>query len=238
MGEVFKDCADCPDMVALAGGTFAMGSDKFGPETKPVHLVSVKPFAMSKFEVTWTDWEPCMQASVCREPDDHAWGRAKRPIINISWEEATAYAKWLSDKTGVRYRLPTEAEWEYAARGGTFTEYWWGDEIGTEMANCRECNTKLWEHHSLEVGLYPPNPFGLYDMHGNVWEWTQDCWTRGYAGAPTDGRAWQAGDCKRRVVRSGSWYYFPPLARSASRDSFPAELFSYNVGIRLVRELH
>jgi formylglycine-generating enzyme required for sulfatase activity len=236
-GDAFRDCADCPEMVALPGGTFAMGSDKVGADAKPVHLVSVKPFAISRYEVTWDDWGVCMKAGACREPDDHEWGRGRRPIINISWDEAVAYTQWLSEKTGVRYRLPTEAEFEYAARGGTFTEYWWGDDIGANMANCRECNTPLWEHQSLEVGLFPPNPFGLYDMHGNVWEWMQDCWNKGYAGAPADGRAWESGDCKKRVVRSGSWYYFPALSRSAARDNFPAELFSYNLGIRLVREL-
>jgi formylglycine-generating enzyme required for sulfatase activity len=233
--EVFRDCPECPEMVALTGGTFVMGSE-LGPETKPVHFVSVQPFAIGKYEVTWNDWEHCMAAQVCREPDDHYWGRGKRPIVNISWGEANAYAEWISKLSGMRYRLPTEAEWEYAARGGTFTEYPWGNDIGADNANCREC-TRLWEHQSLEVGLFPANPFGLYDMHGNVWEWIADCWTRGYAGAPTDGRAWTAGDCGRRVLRSGSWYYFPQLSRSASRDSFPAELFSYNIGLRLVREL-
>ena len=235
--EVFRDCAACPEMVALPGGTFAMGSDKFGEEEKPVHLVSVQPFAISRYEVTFDDWQRCIDDKVCREADDHLWGRGKRPIINISWPEAVAFTEWLSKDTGVKYRLPTEAEWEYAARGGTYTEYPWGNEIGANNANCRECNTPLWEHQSLEVGLFPPNPFGLYDMHGNVWEWMADCWTKGYVNAPRDGKASETGDCKRRVTRSGSWYYFPQLSRSASRDSFPADLFSYNIGIRLVREL-
>ena len=239
VGEVFRDCPQCPEMIALPTGTFAMGTQDGGAKEQPVHLVSISgAIAMSKFEITWNEWEACFTAGWCeRDPDDHGWGRGLRPVVNVSWEEAKLFAKWVSEMAGATYRLPSESEWEFAARAGTYTAYPWGDEIGEENANCRECNTQLWDHQSIEVGQYPPNSFGLYDMHGNIWEWTEDCWAGDYVGAPGDGTARQDGDCELRVVRSGSWYYFPQLARSASRDNFPAHLFSYNIGIRLVREM-
>ena len=238
-GESFRDCEECPEMMVLAGGVFAMGSERITPKEQPVHLVSLPgPFAIGRYEVTWDEWEACAAAGGCTaQPDDHLWGRGRRPIINITWDDAHQYTAWLSEHTGATYRLPTEAEWEYAARGGTYTEYPWGDDIGVNMANCRECGADLWAHQSLEVGLFPPNPFGLYDMQGNSWEWIEDCWNDSYAGAPDDGSPWLAGDCAWRIVRSGSWYYFPPLARSAARDRFQANLGSYNIGVRVVREL-
>lgn len=239
IGEVFQECPQCPEMVVLPPGTYAMGAEDGNDKELPVHLVSISaPIAMSRFEITWDEWEACVAAAGCeRDPDDHGWGRGKRPVINVSWQEAKQYATWVSGVTGATYRIPSESEWEFAARASTYTNYPWGNDIGEENANCRECNTVLWDHQSLEVGLYPPNPFGLYDMHGNIWEWIEDCWNGSYEGAPQDGTAWTDGDCTLRVVRSGSWYYFPQLARSASRDNFPAHLFSYNIGIRLVREL-
>jgi len=239
IGEIFQDCTQCPEMVALPTGTYAMGTQDGAAKEQPVHLVSISgAIAMSRFEITWDQWGTCFAAGWCeRDPDDHGWGRGLRPVVNVSWEEAKLYAEWVSEMAGATYRLPSESEWEFAARAGTYTAYPWGDEIGEENANCRECNTQLWDHQSIEVGQYAPNAFGLYDMHGNIWEWIEDCWADDYVGAPQDGTARQDGDCGRRVVRSGSWYYFPQLARSASRDNFPAHLFSYNIGIRLVREM-
>ena len=237
-GDIIKDCDECPEMVVVPAGRFQMGAPKGKKREKPVHEVIIaKPFAISKYEVTWDEWEACMAAGGCeREPDDHKWGRDNRPIINIVWEEANDYVKWLSKRTGHTYRLASEAEWEYAARAGTATNYWWGDKLKKKHANCRKCGTKWSGKESAPVGSFPPNPWGIHDMHGNIWEWTADCWNPNHDGAPPDAAVREVGECAKRVIRSGSWYYFPKLSRSASRDKFQADLFSYNIGIRPVRE--
>ena len=179
-------------MVVLPSGTYAMGTQDGGAKEQPVHLVSISgAIAMSRFEITWDEWDACHATGWCeRDPDDHGWGRGLRPVINISWQEAKLYAAWVSELAGATYRLPSESEWEFAGRAGTYSAYPWGDEIGEENANCRECNTALWDHQSIVVGQYPPNAFGLYDMHGSIWEWIEDCWNDDYAGAPrTERRA-------------------------------------------------
>ena len=238
-GDVLQDCDVCPEMVVVPAGKYTMGVVKGKKREKPAHEVTIaKSFAISKYEVTWDEWEACMAAGGCkREPDDHKWGRGNMPIINISWEHANNYVKWLSEKTGHTYRLATEAEWEYAARAGTTTNYWWGDKLKKKYANCRKCGTKWSGKQSAPVGSFPPNPWGIHDMHGNIWEWTADCWNPNHEGAPSDASVRSEGDCTKRVVRSGSWYYYPKLSHSQSRDKFAADLFSYNIGIRPVREL-
>ena len=211
-----RDCADCPEMVRIPGGRFFMGdlSGKGESNEKPVHEVSIQPFSAGKFEVTFAEWDACLEAVGCsKRPDDQGWGRGNRPVINVNWEDAQQYVKWLSGKTGRRYRLLTESEWEYVARAGTTTEYSFGDCIDTGKANydgnyefngCGKTGKYLLR--TAAVGSYPANAWGLHDVHGNVWEWTQDCWHGSYAGAPTDGSAWTSGgDCARRVVRGGSW---------------------------------
>jgi len=237
-GTVFRDCPDCPEMVVIPAGEFEMGNAQSErPEEKPVVKVRIaKPFALSKTEVSFDDWEICVQANRCPSPDDHKWGRGAQPVIKISWQEAVNYAIFLSEKTGKRYRLPSEAEWEYAARGGTKTPFWWGSEPGTRMANCRNCGTEF-HHRASPVATFAANPFGLHDMNGNLAEWTLDCWVENHQGAKTDGSPRDAAGCDKRTIRSGSWYYIAKIMSSAYRTSFLAAHSSYQIGIRLLREL-
>jgi formylglycine-generating enzyme required for sulfatase activity len=230
-GESFRDCEACPEMVVVPAGSFTMGSspqeiaalkkeytdtehlpDREGPQ----HRVSIaRPFAVGKFEVTFGEWDACMAERGCTtSPDDRGWGRnAKRPVINVSWDDITEeYLPWLNRKTGKTYRLLTEAEWEYAARAGTTTRYAFGDTIDKSQARYKILKPGA-------IGTYPPNAFGLYDMHGNVEEWAQDCWSETYENAPSDGSARTTGDCTLRVMRGGSWSPTrgPEFLRSAFR---------------------
>jgi len=183
--------------------------------------VSLRPFAIARHEVSFDEYDLFAEATDRKMPDDQGWGRGKRPVINVSWEDAMAYAEWLSQQSGVSYRLPSEAEWEYAVRAGTETARFWGDDpnLACQYANVYDLTGKKardigWTHHDCDdgeantapVGRYGANPFGLNDMLGNVWEWTADCWHGSYDKAPTDGSAWEqadGGDCTRRVVRGG-----------------------------------
>ena len=237
--EPFRDCARCPELVAVPAGSFVMGSDKGEKYEKPAHPVAIaKPFAIGRFEVTFDEWAYCVEEKGCFEvPDDHLWGRERRPVINLTFDDMVRYTQWLSRKTGHKYRLPSEAEWEYAARGGTGTEYWWGDAVGQGQANCRECGTEWSGKMSAPVGSLKPNPWGLYDTAGNVWEWVADCWVPSHEGAPADGSARTMGDCGNRVTRGGSWYYFSKLSRSAYRYKNDVRIKSYNIGFRVLREL-
>ena len=204
-GEVFRDCPSCPEMVVVPAGAFRMGSPASeagrSDDEGPRHRVTLRSFALGVTEVTFDEWDACVRGGGCggRRPDDEGWGRGARPVINVSWEDARAYVRWLSRETGKSYRLPSEAEWEYAARAGTATPFHTGATISTDQANYADRRTTL-------VGAFAPNAFGLYDVHGNVWEWVEDCWHDSYRGAPSDGTAWTAGgDCSRRVLRGGSW---------------------------------
>ncbi|ACK50839.1 protein of unknown function DUF323 [Methylocella silvestris BL2] len=239
-GAVFRDCAACPSLVIVPAGAFTMGSDDFEAE-QPAHSVSIaKPFAMGRFEVTNAQWDACVTGGGCggwRPPDRGASGGGV-PVSEVSFVDAGRYLDWLSHKTGRAYRLPSEAEWEYAARAGTTSRFWWGDEVGTDHANCRGCGGP---GRPLAAGSYPANPFGLYDTAGNIAEWTADCWTASYAGAPRDGSAVRApaggGACKQRVVRGGSFDAGARYVRSASRFLYDAELRYYTNGFRVVRDL-
>ena len=214
-GTVFRDTladgSQGPEMVVIPAGTFLMGSpenekERFEDEV-PQHEVTLeKPFALGKYPVTFEDYDRFAKAPERGKPGDEGWGRGRRPVINVSWKDAAAYAEWLSEQTGKRYRLPSEAEWEYAARAGTTTAYWWGNEIGQNRANCDGCGSQWDNKQTAPVGSFKPNAFGLYDTAGNVWEWVQDCWNENYAGAPTDGSAWEEGDCSQRVLRGGAWF--------------------------------
>ena len=248
-GDAFQECVACPTMVVVPAGQFVMGSPDSersrGVSEGPLRMVTIpKPYAVSKFEVTFDDWDTCYQTGGCASlPYDWAWGRGKRPVILVSWQEAQDYVRWLSKITGKPYRLLSEIEYEYAARGGTTTAYPWGDEIkvsGTAIANCDGCGSKLGAQKTAPVGSFPPNAFGLYDMVGNVWEWTEDCWHASYEGAPTDGSAWLEADrgaCGRRMVRGGSWADDPTRLRSASRVQITSELRSQFTGFRIARTL-
>ncbi len=223
-GQTFRDCPECPEMVALPTGEFMMGSpkdEKFrfkgeGPQRK---VTIAKLIAVGKFEVTFAEWAACVGGGGCRanrRPDDRGWGKAKRPVINVSWNDARQYVTWLSAKTGKQYRLLSEAEWEYAARGGTTTVYWWSDDVGENNANCNGCKSKWDGKQTAPVGSFKPNGFGLHDMLGNVSEWVEDCYGE-YAKAPSDGSSAPVTQGCTRVVRGGSWSIHGMLVRAAIR---------------------
>ena len=242
-GAVFRDCADvCPRMVKIPPGQFMMGSPATEPgrftNEGPVHQVSIGyAFAVSQSPITFAQWDACVAENGCGgyRPGDHRWGRANRPVINVNWDDAQAYVRWLSGKTGRTYRLLSEAEYEYANRAGTATAYWWGDKGGGGHAVCDGCGSQWDKRQTAPVGSFPPNPFGLYDTTGNVWLWTQDCYAWSYSGTPSDGAANASGDCGRRVLRGGSWYDFPSALRSAVRGPAPAGSRGSFYGFRVAR---
>jgi formylglycine-generating enzyme required for sulfatase activity len=207
-GTVFRDCGDCPQLVVIPAGSFWMGDLSGGgdDDEKPVHRVTIpRSFAVGKYEVTFAEWDACVSAGGCRHsPGDAGWGRDRRPVINVSWDDAQSYIKWISGKTGMTYRLLSESEWEYVARAGSKTKYPWGNEIGSSEANCNGCGSSWDGTQTAPVGSFSSNRFGLHDTVGNVWEWVGDCWNGSYAGAPSDGSAQTGGDCSRRVLRGGS----------------------------------
>ena len=223
-GDTFRDCPECPELVVVPAGSFMMGSPE-GEEGRfdaegPLHEVRIDyPLAVGVYAVTFDEWDACVSDGGCGRyrPDDNGWGRGARPVISVSWEDAQRYVKWLSWKTGKGYRLLSESEWEYVARAGTRTRYWWGDEIDRNRANCNECGSRWDNKGTAPVGSFSANAFGLYDVHGNVHEWVEDCWNDSYDGAPTDGSAWESEDCSLRVVRGGSWGNVPGFLRSALR---------------------
>ena len=244
-GRVFRDCPNCPEMVVIPAGTFRMGCvsgldcQPYSNEA-PKHTVTIsQPFAMSKHEVTFAQWDACVAAGGCGgySPRDDGWGRGNRPVIYVSEQDAQAYVSWLSRVTSERYRLPSESEWEYAARAGSETTYSWGNEIGSNRANCDGCGSRWDDEMTAPVGSFSPNMFGLHDMHGNVWEWVEDCWNDRYEGAPSDGSAWLTGFCGSRVWRGGSWYNYSWSVRSAHRAPASTGSRNYGAGFRVVRTL-
>ncbi|MGJ3260340.1 MAG: formylglycine-generating enzyme family protein [Rhodospirillales bacterium] len=237
-GDMFRDCEACPEMVVVPAGLFVMGSKKHDSE-KPVRIVRVrKPFAIGRFETTFENWQACLDAGGCtHDPDDHDWGKVRKPVINVSHENVKNYAAWLTKTTGHTYRLPSEAEWEYAARAGTKSNYWFGDMVGENQVNCRKCGSPWSGIGSAPIGSFEPNPWGLYDVHGNAFEWVEDCWHENYEGAPKGLEPWVEQDCQFRVIRGGSWYYYSRMARAANRQKNPGVVKSYWLSFRLVREL-
>ncbi|MBU1723272.1 MAG: formylglycine-generating enzyme family protein [Gammaproteobacteria bacterium] len=225
-------------LLPIPRGSFKMGSETYDNE-KPVHPVNINhDFWMSATEVTFAQYDAYVEATKGKEkPDDSGWGRDTRPVMRVSWDDAQGYVKWLTDYNGqgLSCRLPTEAEWEYAARAGTTTEYFWGDDIGKNNANCDGCGSQWDNKQTAPVGSFKANGWGLQDMHGNVWEWVQDCWHDDYQGAPADGTAWESGgDCGRRVLRGGSWLSGPDLLRSSSRYGYAPGNRDDDLGFRVV----
>lgn len=218
-----------PEMVPLRGGSFAMGSNDDASE-KPVHQVTVKPFAMGKYPVSVREWNACAAAKACAFT---ASGKEDAPVTNISWSDAKQYVAWLAETTRKPYRLPTEAEWEYAARGGTQTKYWWGDQFQPDMANCKNCSDIPSTEQPSKVGSLKPNPFGLFDMGGGVDQWVEDCWHKSYAGAPADGSAWVESGCSSHVLRSGSWRNESRYARTSNRDGYDTNVRYPTHGFRI-----
>jgi len=218
-----------PEMSTLRGGQFAMGGNEEISE-KPVHQVTIKPFAIGKFPVSVREWNECAAAKACGFT---ASGKDEAPITNVSWSDARQYVAWLAEATRKPYRLPTEAEWEYAARGGTQTRYWWGDQFQSGMANCKNCTDIAATEQPTKVGSSKPNPFGLYDMGGGVDQWVEDCWHKNYQGAPADGSAWVESECASHVIRSGSWKNDARYARPSNRDSYDTNVRYPTHGFRV-----
>ena len=233
----FADCEACPELVVVPPGDFTMGSNDT-PYEKPEHAITIRrSFAIGRREVTFAEWDQCADAGVCKHrPDDHGWGRGDRPAINISWDDAKLFVAWLSQKTGQKYRLPSEAEWEYAARAGTKTPFWWGREGGTGHAQCDTCGSPTTKQVAV-TGSYRPNGFGLYDTAGNAAEWVEDCWNDNYRNAPKDGAAWTSGDCRLRVLRGGNFLSKATEVRSASRFRYDVDVRYYANGFRVMRDL-
>ena len=239
----FRECAgDCPEMIVIPAGGFTMGSpvietgrfDNEGPQ----HEVTVaRPLAVSKFDVTFADWDACVSVGGCPQASDSGFGRGTRPVINVSWDDAEQYVGWFSRMTGRPYRLLTEAEWEYAARAGTRTAYSWGEKIGKGNADCNGCGSKWDNRQTSPVGSFRPNAFGLYDTAGDAWQWVQDCYHEGYSQAPKDGSAWIVPGCSSHVVRGGSWYDGPRTVRSAYRVGDATVNRNSSLGFRVVRML-
>jgi formylglycine-generating enzyme required for sulfatase activity len=194
---------------------------------------------VSKFEVTFDDWDACVAYGDCPHASDSGWGRGQRPVINVAWDDAQRYVAWLSKMAGKTYRLLSEGEWEYAARASTQTAYSWGNEIGKRNANCNNWGSKWDYRQTAPVGSFAANAFGLYDMHGNVGEWVEDCVSSDYNGAPADGSAWTVGaNCNGRIYRDGSWNLAPNRLRSAIRSGgSPAEYRNIDLGFRVGRTL-
>jgi formylglycine-generating enzyme required for sulfatase activity len=224
-------------MVVIPAGEFEMGSTDNPAESPQHHVVIARPFAIGRREVTFAEWDQCAASGSCKtSPSDHGWGRGDRPVIDVSWDDAKDFVAWLSQKTSQAYRLPSEAEWEYAARAGTIAAYWWGRDIGSGRANCQECGGGA-GRQTVPAGTYRPNAFGLYDTAGNVAEWVQDCWNASYRGAPRDGAAWMGGDCALHVLRGGSFASKASAVRSASRFRYDEDVRYYANGFRVVRDL-
>lgn len=197
-GEVNNVCTDCPELISIPGNKFAIG----------------------KFTVTFDEWDACVADGGCGgyQPPDNGWGRGKRPVINVSWSDAQTYIQWLSDKSGKAYRLPSAEEWEIAARAGTTTEYYWGDDVGRNHANCDGCGSEWDNRRTAPVGSFKPNAFGLYDMMGNVWQWTDTCWQ---------------GNCAKRLFYGGSWNHRPQDMRATTRNWFDTTKRMRYLGFRL-----
>lgn len=241
-GETFSDPLSSggrgPEMVVIPAGGFSMGCvsglDCYDDE-KPVHQVTIsQPFAVSRYEITFEDFD---RFSGPGKTDDQGWGRGRLPVMKVSWTDAKEYVAWLSAQTGHPYRLLSEAEWEYAARAGSATKYGWGNSIESNRANCYGCDSRWDYEQTAPVGSFEPNAFGLHDVHGNVYEWVEDCWNGSYKGAPADGSAWLSGDCEQRVVRGGAWDDFPDDLRVALRVSAGPDRRDSYYGFRVARTL-
>ena len=229
-GKTFRDCELCPLMASLPGGTFKMGSPSSEPGRNayegPQRDVTVKPFAIGVYEVTSAEWAACVAEGACSKKRADETG--KLPALGISWRDASAYASWLSKKTGRKYRLPSESEWEYAARAGSSTAYWWGDKFDRARVSAREASA---------VGSYEANAFGLFDVLGNAREWVADCYVNNFVKAPTDGAAVTDGDCGKRVIRGGAWSSAPVDMRTANRSRIDSGVTAQYMGVRLAAEL-
>lgn len=260
-GNTFRDCDVCPVMVVVSEGKITIGTPVSEPKSekreRPRHDVTIsKRFAMGIFEITFDEWDACVEAKGCNNyrPDDERWGRRQRPVIHVNWHDADAYVEWLSQVTGEDYRLPSESEWEFAARAGTTTAYSFGNDEGDLCLFANSADASLnagndegylpldcndgFGAETAPVGSFKPNPYGIYDVHGNVWEWMADCWNETYAGAPLDGSVWTEGSCNQRVLRSASWVDAKGGSlRSGHRGRIDVSMRSNNLGFRVARTI-
>ena len=249
-GTRFQDCPECPRLVVVPSRSYTMGqlpSEKvqgrrFRPEV-PEHPVTIaEELAVGIHEVTFSHWDACHRARGCsHDPGDNGWGRGNRPVIEVSWNDAKEYVGWLSRKTGQKYRLLSESEWEYVARAGTTTgPFHTGSAISTEQANYDGSRAGgLYRGRTIDVGSLASNAFGLHDVHGNVREWVEDCWHSDYHGAPEDGSAWTlGGSCNERVLRDGSWSKNQLYARVSYRVGLDARSRFSEIGFRVARTLN
>jgi formylglycine-generating enzyme required for sulfatase activity len=232
---VFKDCENCPEMVALPAGSFMMGSADGDASERPVHRVTLGAFALGRTAVTAKLWMACVGDGGCAyRPRTDLPDTA--PMNNLSWQDAQHYVEWLAKTTGRPYRLPTEAEWEYAARAGTETRYWWGGQPGVAKADCKGCGGDWNTARPAAAGSFAPNPFGLYDMNGGVAQWVADCWYPTYDKAPADGSA-RGGSCTQHVLRGGAWKNDPSYLRSSSRAQYDTDVRYITNGLRVAKTL-
>jgi formylglycine-generating enzyme required for sulfatase activity len=236
-GGAFQDCSGCPWMVTVPRGVFLMGSGSDDPWASPHHKVSIKQFALGRFPVTVAEFKECVEAGGCRSMPRMAVAEDRTPLHGVSWDDAQQYLLWLSNRTGKKYRLPTEAEWEYAARGNTTTRYWWGNEAGIGLANCSDCLPAQDTRAPMPVGSFKPNPFGLNDMLGGVAQWVEDCWLPNYQGAPADGSARELRNCSKRVLRGGSFRSDKTTIAAFARNSYDASVRYITNGFRVARDL-
>jgi formylglycine-generating enzyme required for sulfatase activity len=249
--DVFKECEVCPEMIVIPAGEFIMGAPE-GEEGSAYHerpqhkVVFAKRFVVGRFAVTFDEWDACVADRGCQgyRPTDREWGRGRRPVINLWWDDARTYLRWLSEKTGKPYRLLSESEREYVTRAGTTTPFWWGSSLSTDQANYDGNFTYPfvggmkgeYRRKTLPVDSFEPNPWGLYQVHGNTYEWVEDCWHANYEGAPSDGSPRVTPDCGRRVLRGGAWNFASWHLRSASRGSV-ASAANLPAGMRVARTL-
>lgn len=247
--QTFKDCDQCPEMVVIPAGSFEMGAKEYDTaaraerELPRVAVTIPSPFAVGRFEVTYTQYLACHEAGGCQsKPHHYGWGGKTQPVTGIDWPAMNEYVQWLSNMTGHAYSLLSEAEWEYAARGGTSTIYWWGDELGVQRAKCRGCDGNGFITNSFKaptpVGNFPANPFGLHDMTGNVSEWLQDCFHETHEGRPSTSVPRVDGNCDFRIVRGAS--FLSPVAsraRLSSRQARPPHMSNQSIGFRVRRTL-
>jgi formylglycine-generating enzyme required for sulfatase activity len=247
-GNTLLDCEMCPEQVILPAGDFIMGVANGGisEDANAIGVTIPRPFSMSRFEITFALWDACLAGGGCSgyRPSDEGWGRGKRPVVNVNRVDILSYISWLSKKTSKSYRLPSEAEWEYAARAGTTTEYWWGDQVGVNQAVCQDCGSIYDGEKTARVGSFAMNKFGLFDMSGNVWEWVEDCYGeesyRSHKMYPNPfyvSKNPQKNNTCSRVLRGGGWDVMSlgimPSFRFVSMPLVRSKFY----GFRVVREI-
>ena len=235
----FRDCEHCPEMLPLPAGSFVMGRDRGDLSERPAHKVTIaRPFALARYETTVDQWQMCVDDQACSLPELTPVPGPGSPMRNLSFMDAQQYVGWLAKKSGKPYRMPSEAEWEYGARGATTTAYWWGDAVGFGKADCSDCGGAWDRHQPRAVGSFPANPFGLFDTSGGVAEWVADCWFGNYVGAPNVGTARPDKRCSMRVLRGGSWRNGKDDITSTSRLGYDAVVRYYANGLRVARDLN